>query len=770
MKKIEILCAIIAAVATLFPSIAVANTPASGCLVCHKGIEKIVDGAMYDALISFSEKEEYGYTCPICHEGNPNSKDKQEAHKGMYQNPGNMWVVSKGKGCGKCHSKENALSTLMKKPLPKPVGGSYMSVESDVSDPSGATGKNHVYRMQRALMALETGKANKTLSSNGVIKKGTFPYANFDMDDPDGEIPCVGSDAYKEWIKKAIDSGFIKRLKGTKEIPAYDKGVKIFKSPSKAAYADMHRKQCARCHVWGEGRGKRGEHRAGGCAACHVIYNNDGVYEGGDPLISGKGVHMIKHRITLNIPSQQCAHCHTRGKRIGTTYTGLFEYDYKGDGAAPPWDKKGNPQKKLFTKEYLNVRKDIHLERGMHCVDCHTSIDVHGDGNIYPVTFFQVEIGCTDCHGTPLRYPWELPVGFGTKVLLDGKRGTFKKAGVEYMITTRGNARANWIKEGDSAYLLAKISGKKMKIPLLKSITMKDSFKTPQGKTAMALIPQHIEKMECYTCHSIWAPQCFGCHIKYDMRKKGTDWVLTSKNRDKQTGKQKIIKTKGNIALENRGFMRWESPILGINYKGKVTPLIPGCEVVWTFIDENGKVIENNKIATTSDGYPAPTLAPLQPHANSAVARTCEDCHTNPKTIGYGYAKSRSAEILEGDKPVFTNMAEGKLGDIPNSKTAKPQIPKVPDFPYSWDQLVTRSGKQVQNMPLLRDRPMNKKERDKTEREGTCIACHKYYSSPIWEKIRKKMKATAKSDGKALTPEAHDEVMEEILKAFVNTK
>jgi len=125
---------------------------------------------------------------------------------------------------------------------------------------------------------------------------------------------------------------------------------------------------------------------------------------------------------------------------------------------------------------------------------------------------------------------------------------------------------------------------------------------------------------------------------------------------------------------------------------------------------------------------------------------------------------------LEGDKPVFTNMAEGELGDIPSSKTAKPQIPKVPDFPYSWDQLVTRSGKQVQNMPLLRDRPLNKEERDKTEREGTCIACHKYYSSPIWEKIRKKMKATANTDGKALTPEAHDKVMEEMLKAFVNKK
>jgi len=739
-----------------------------GCLFCHMGIEKITDGSMYEALLASASEEKDGYTCVVCHEGNPYAKSKEEAHKGIYPNPGNMWVVSRGDGCGKCHSEDGALSTLMAKALPKAVGGSLMSVETDVSDPSGSTGKNHVYRMQRALMALETGKANKTLSSNGVIEKGTFPYSNFDMDDPDGSVPSVGSKAYKAWIKKALDKGYIKRLKKTEEIPTYQKGIKVFGSKSKAAYADMHRKQCARCHVWGEGRGKRGDHRAGGCSACHVLYNNDGVYEGKDPVIPQKGVHLMQHKITSRIPAQQCTHCHTRGKRIGTTYTGLFEYDYKGDGSAPPWNEKGEPQKKLFTKEYLNVRKDIHLERGMHCVDCHTSIDVHGDGNIYPVTFFQVEVGCTDCHGTPSKYPWELPVGFGTPILLEGKRGVFKKGSKEYLITTRGNSRANWLKDGNDAYILSRVSKKKLKIPLLKNIFLNDSFKTKQGKTAMALIPQHIEKMECYTCHSLWAPQCFGCHINYDMRKKGTDWILSAKNRDKHTGKQKVTKTKGNIAEENRSFMRWESPILGLNFKGKVSPLMPGCQVVWTFTDEDGTVVELNKIAKTSDGYPAPTLAPLQPHANSAVARTCEDCHTNPKSIGYGYAKSRSAEILEGDKAVFIDMSKGDLGDIEDSKTAKPQIPKVPDFPYSWDQLVTRSGKQIQNMPLLRDKPLSKEQRDKAEREGTCIACHQYYNSPTWDKIRKKFKGVlGNKEGKALTPQEHNKAMEVLLKSFI---
>src|SRR5579862_1808147 len=44
--------------------------------------------------------------------------------------------------------------------------------------------------------------------------------------------------------------------------------------------------------------------------------------------------------------------------------------------------------------------KDIHLEKGMHCVDCHFEQDAHGNGNLYGETRNAVEIECVDCHGT----------------------------------------------------------------------------------------------------------------------------------------------------------------------------------------------------------------------------------------------------------------------------------------------------------------------------------------------------------------------------------
>ena len=44
--------------------------------------------------------------------------------------------------------------------------------------------------------------------------------------------------------------------------------------------------------------------------------------------------------------------------------------------------------------------KDIHLEKGMQCVDCHFEQDNHGNGKLYGETRNAVEIDCVDCHGT----------------------------------------------------------------------------------------------------------------------------------------------------------------------------------------------------------------------------------------------------------------------------------------------------------------------------------------------------------------------------------
>lgn len=745
-----------------FPAVSKQQAQSKGCLSCHDGIE-VINEKMQPVLLALSGNKP-GFECVVCHEGKADAATKPEAHSGMYPNPSSMWVMNEGKGCAKCHSDKDALTSLMGKAKAQPTGGSLMPITSTATDPSGKSGSNHVYRMERALMSLETGKANKTLMSNGVIPKGHWQYANFDMDDPDGSVPSAGSDDYKDWIAKALDSKLIERMAQTKEIPNLEIGTKLWNDPIKAGFADMHRKQCGRCHVWGEGRSQRGDHRAGGCAACHMLYTNDGLSESGDPTIpKDKPAHPMEHRITTQIPAQQCSHCHTRGKRIGTTYAGMIEHQYVGSGKTPPFDPEGNPQTPLYTKEYNHIREDLHGERGMQCADCHSSIDVHGDGNIYPVTFYQVEIGCADCHGTPQKYPWELPIGYGTSLETKAQRGVFKSGDTEHLITTRGNPRTRWQKQGQQAYIVNASDGRKREIPLLKNKALHGGWKTEQGKVAMSVVSQHLEKMECYACHATWAPQCYGCHIKYDARKTGTDWVQSALNRDPQ-GKQTLHQAAGDIHTENVSYIRWENPLLGINYKGKVAPVIPGCQVSWSFTDRNGVLQAVNQLGKTSDNFSTSTLAPLQPHAITAVARTCESCHTDPKALGYGVGKSRSSALMEGDRAHFANMGNTTKGDIPSSKKAHDQIPAIKDFPYAWDQLVTRSGQRVQNMPLLKDRPLNQEERNLAEREGLCVACHKHYNTPRWGKIRNKLRSTLKiKGGRALSPQEHDQAVEAAL-------
>ena len=50
--------------------------------------------------------------------------------------------------------------------------------------------------------------------------------------------------------------------------------------------------------------------------------------------------------------------------------------------------------------------KDIHLEKGMHCVDCHFRQDAHGNGVLYNEPRAAIEIDCTDCHGSITEKGW----------------------------------------------------------------------------------------------------------------------------------------------------------------------------------------------------------------------------------------------------------------------------------------------------------------------------------------------------------------------------
>ena len=81
-------------------------------------------------------------------------------------------------------------------------------------------------------------------------------------------------------------------------------------------------------------------------------------------------------------------------------------------------------RKELEARAGLPVHlKDIHLERGMHCIDCHFKQDAHGDGKLYGEPRNAIEIACVDCHGTVSAYGTLVTSGPGARRCPEGSQG-----------------------------------------------------------------------------------------------------------------------------------------------------------------------------------------------------------------------------------------------------------------------------------------------------------------------------------------------------------
>ncbi len=753
-----------------------------GCLSCHEGIATIREegSEMLQQIRDLGKSVGDPEGCVVCHGGNPKATTKQEAHKGapkdigpqmFYKDPGSVWIADKT--CGQCHA-------------------------------------DYAYKVERSLMNTEAGKLQGNLHTFGFeeVQFGKVPWGNYDVKDTDGQVPITGTDAYKKYMASMIRN-FPNQIPTELKMVPQPSVEEIEKDP-KLAGITYSRQQCQRCHVGVKGREKRGDYRGMGCSACHIPYGNEGIYEGKDPTINKnqKG-HLLVHRIQgtreakvevngltySGIPVESCNHCHNRGKRIGVTYQGLMEFPY-----GSPWNDMGKKQPKLHTKKYLFIADDLHHQiksrpenpkGGMLCQDCHTTIDMHGDGNIFGTTLAQVEIECQDCHGTTKQYPWELPLGYSEefgKDLPQTPRGLTKELLAEtetfatkydpkdgYLLSARGNPLGNVVKDGKKV-ILHSATGTDFLVPILKDIQTAGSWRSHDAEVAMDKVAAHLDNLECYACHASWVPQCYGCHVKadYSKGKQDTDWVANGNSHgpDGQTAESPLgthgIKSPGKV-METRTYLRWEDPVLGINGEGRVTPLMPGCQVIYTVIDRKGKVIVNNKIALSYDEQKqlgqkrtplAIDMAPVQPHSMQRKARTCESCHNNPKAMGYGIGGGLF--MAKYTKDIIEELIDQRTGK-PIPKNYKVQSEAIPQLDFDLSTIV-KDDQQTQTVgthwPLSRSLP--KKMRDTLTRTGVCMGCHQNMSDEeMWKAIS--------TPGRLTNPE-HQALMNKLLHLYADSK
>ena len=713
------------AVGILFSAMAAAPAVAAGgCLACHEGIEPIrePDSGMMKAILEKGREEGDPAGCVVCHGGDPRAARKRDAHRGpeFYPDPGSPWINEHT--CGRCHEEQ--------------------------------------VRVQwQGLMMTEAGKIQGVAWSAGALTGYEHRWGNYDVENlPEQER--LGSDAYKAWRRKLAErepQAFPERMTQPPAAPADPD--QVAKDPRKAAFTYL-RSECQRCHLAVRGRQTRGDYRGMGCSACHVPYSNEGFYEGGDPTIpQGERGHLLVHRIQSGrkakvevhgqvysgIPVETCTTCHDRGKRIGVSYQGLMESAYHS-----PWGDEGGGQPGLHTKHYIALTEDIHYRKGMLCQDCHTSIDVHGDGALAGANLGQVEIECPDCHGTPEHPPWELPIGYGDEFgeALDPaprgvarkipewqRKGTHYPAEDGYLLSARGNPLGNVVRRGD-AVIVHTAGGKDLELEPLEKKTREETLSTG-ARVAMVAIGKHIGEMECYACHADWVPQCYGCHVKvdYSTAARAADWIargavhqLPGRAAEAREDPHSFL-IPGKVT-EQRSYLRWEEPALGVNGEGRVTPIAPGCQVSYTVVGAGGKSLIHDKIFRSPagtegagpEGQITSDMSPTTPHTTGDRARTCESCHLSEKAAGYGILGGRINRPWDEDLVVEIATADGRV--LPSRTQV--QIGGIEGLRRDWSAVLDEDGKQTQTVGhhFSGSRPLDARERAMLDRKGVCLSCH----------------------------------------------
>ena len=197
------------------------------------------------------------------------------------------------------------------------------------------------------------------------------------------------------------------------------------------------------------------------------------------------------------------------------------------DGAkpAPPPNRDGIPVHLM----------DIHMEKGMHCVDCHFVQDVHGNTRLQQEVRAAIEIQCIDCHGTADKHadPADLRprlVHLGPEGPRTSRRCGPPRASAGSRSRTASSTRTRWSRRtspGSSSRRPTR-STRRSEHYNEKSHLAKTVRFGADGRMDWGDLPgggedacAHADKnMSCIACHSSWNPSCFGCHLPQKANKK----------------------------------------------------------------------------------------------------------------------------------------------------------------------------------------------------------------------------------------------------------
>jgi hypothetical protein len=316
----------------------------------------------------------------------------------------------------------------------------------------------------------------------------------------------------------------------------------------------------------------------------------------------------------------------------GWVFRAVYKHDRKGnwldkDGQQIAFDDPQRLQKAVHLA-------DIHLQKGMQCVDCHFAQDNHGTGKVYGEPRAAVEIDCVDCHGTIQR---KATLHTSGPAAADPLRPSEPRGRhLEILRTPWGFRRFEW--RGDQLFQRSMtdehaeweiVQTKDTITPGNVHFSMKSARAKLMGKDGLALsqapaddapLAHANSSMTCYACHSSWAPTCFGCHLQ-----------MTANARRPMLHNEGLLTR--NYTSYNFQVLRDDAYFLGVD--GTVTghriaPARSSCAVLVSSQNANREWVYYTQQTVSAEGFSGQAFSTFVPHTVRAKeTKECSDCHVS---------------------------------------------------------------------------------------------------------------------------------------------
>ena len=275
---------------------------------------------------------------------------------------------------------------------------------------------------------------------------------------------------------------------------------------------------------------------------------------------------------------------------------------------------------------------DIHLEKGMHCVDCHFKQDNHGNTKLYGEVRAAIEIACEDCHGTAyaratLRTSGPAAPEGGTNLealATPSGQPRFRRVGNKIIQTSMVEKDGDKPRQWDVPQVLDTITPGhpryNEKSHLAKTVRFDgDNIVWGTRPKDSAKCAHDSNKMTCAACHSSWNPSCYGCHLVQRANVK-----MPSLHNEGDVSR--------NYTSYNFQTLRDDVYMLakdGNVMKNRISPVRSACAVHVSSYNNNRESIYVQQQTISGDGLSGIAFSTNVPHTvrGKDGTKQCNDCH-----------------------------------------------------------------------------------------------------------------------------------------------